>query len=95
MKDKEMLFWTTPPHCLLVIRAGTGLGSKLLGMVAMQKNNDKSAQLNRLSVRPDVRGIGVGKKLVMAIIQVFQELVVGPQISTRVDCLRIKTNQAY
>ena len=82
MKDMEMSFWTTSPHCLLIIRAGKGLGSKLLGMVAMQKNNDTSAQLNRLSVRPDVRGIGVGKKLVMAIIQVFQELVVGEHIMT-------------
>ncbi len=46
------------------------MNAKLLGIVAMQKRDETTVELKRLSVRPDARGIGVGKKLVLAVIQV-------------------------
>ena len=70
MKDKEMKFWTTSPNSFYVIRVGDDLNVKVLGIVAMQKRDETTVELNRLSVRPDVRGIGVGKKLVLTVIQV-------------------------
>jgi hypothetical protein len=50
MKDKDMTFWTTPPHFLLVI-VGVSDSSRILGIVSMQKKSDDTAELNRLSVR--------------------------------------------
>lgn len=65
-----MKYWTTSPNTFYVIRVGNDMNVKLLGIVAMQKRDETTVELNRLSVRPDVRGIGVGKKLVLAVIQV-------------------------
>ena len=51
-------------------RMGGASNPKLLGIVAMQKRDDQTAELNRLAVRPDMRCLGVGRKLVTAVIQV-------------------------
>ena len=66
MKDRELKYWTTPPHFLLVIVDLDS--SNILGTVSMQKKSEDTAELNRLSVRPDVRGRGIGRKLLEAFI---------------------------
>jgi N-acetylglutamate synthase-like GNAT family acetyltransferase len=66
MKDKELSFWTTPPHCLLVISDEES--SRILGSISMQKKSEEIAELNRLVVRPEARGLGLGTKLVHGLI---------------------------
>ena len=68
MKDREMVFWTTRPNFLFV---ATGLNEPtyILGTISMQKKSEDTAELNRLSVRPEVRGQGLGKLLVNAFIE--------------------------
>ena len=66
MKDKELSFWTTPPHCLLVISDEET--SKILGIISMQKKSEEIAEMNRLVVRPEARGLGLGRKLVHGLI---------------------------
>ena len=67
MKDGEMIFWTTRPHFMLVIVDEDS--SKILGLVSMQKKSEDTAELNRLSVRSEARGLGIGRKLVEAFIE--------------------------
>ena len=67
MKDGEMIFWTTRPHFMLVIVDEDS--SKILGLVSMQKKSEDTAELNRLSVRSEARGLGIGRKLVEALIE--------------------------
>jgi ribosomal protein S18 acetylase RimI-like enzyme len=67
MKDGEMTFWTTRPNFMLVIVDQDS--SKILGLVSMQKKSEDTAELNRLSVRSDTRGQGIGRKLVEGFIE--------------------------
>ena len=67
MKDKELTFWTTSPNFLLVI--SDEKRSRILGMISMQKRDGETAELNRLVVRPEARGLGLGKRLVAGFIE--------------------------
>ena len=67
MKDGEMIFWTTRPNFMLVIVDEDS--SKILGLIAMQKKCYDTAELNRLSVRSDARGLGIGRLLVEALLE--------------------------
>ena len=62
MRDRGLTFWTTQPNFMLVAT----LNESVVGMVATQKKSDTICELNRLSVRPDVNGIGIGSALVEA-----------------------------
>ena len=46
LQDKEMKFWTTPPHFLLVAT----LEDQVVGMVSIQTKSENTSELNRLSV---------------------------------------------
>ena len=67
MKDTEMIFWTSRPNFMLVIAHEDS--SRILGLVSMQKKSEDTAELNRLSVRSDARGLGIGSKLMEAFIE--------------------------
>jgi ribosomal protein S18 acetylase RimI-like enzyme len=60
MKDKAMAFWTTPPNFMLVATCQ----ENVVGLVAIQQRENKIAELNRLSVSLQCRGLGIGKSLV-------------------------------
>jgi len=62
MNDRELTFWTTPPNFMLVAT----LNESVVGMVATQKKSDTVCELNRLSVRQEVNGLGIGSALVKA-----------------------------
>ncbi len=42
--------------------------SRVLGIISMQKKSEEIAELNRLAVRPEARGLGLGTKLVYGLI---------------------------
>jgi len=67
MKDRELSFWTTEPNCFLV--ASDVKTDQILGIVSMQKKSDEVMELNRLSVQSQIRGLGIGRKLVDGIIE--------------------------
>jgi ribosomal protein S18 acetylase RimI-like enzyme len=69
--DKEMQYWTTPPHFLLVAT----IDQSVVGLVSIQKKSELVSELNRLSVSSSARGLGLGKALVEAAIK--QSLKVG------------------
>ena len=73
MKDLEMEFWTTCPNFLLVATRD----NDVVGIVAIRKKADKLAELNRFSVAPEARGLGVGKALVEAAISRSRQLGYG------------------
>jgi ribosomal protein S18 acetylase RimI-like enzyme len=73
MQDPKMVFWTTLPNFLLVATHS----DEVVGIVAIQKKADKLAELNRLSVAPEARGLGVGKALVEAAISKSRQLGYG------------------
>jgi len=65
MLDKELQFWTTSPHFLLVAT----IDQSVVGLVSIQKKSESVSELNRLSVLSSVRGLGLGKALVEAAIK--------------------------
>jgi ribosomal protein S18 acetylase RimI-like enzyme len=66
MKDPELTYWTSSPNCLLVVSDEER--SRILGMISMQKRDEETAELNRLVVRPEARGLGLGRRLVLGLI---------------------------
>lgn len=68
MKDKELQFWTTWPNHFLVAALQSDPG-KVLGCVAYKTIGSNSVEVNRLSVAGDVRGLGLGKKLMVAVFE--------------------------
>ena len=62
MHDREMSFWTSPPNCLLVLE--NPKNHQILGLISMQKITEKTVEFNRLAVRSDIRGLGIGRKLI-------------------------------
>ncbi len=45
------------------------INGSVVGMVATQKKSDTVCELNRLSVRPKVNGLGIGSALVEAAVE--------------------------
>ena len=61
MKDKELEFWTTEPNRFLVAKTADG---KVVGCVSNSQINLETAEMNRLSVDTEFRGLKIGQKLV-------------------------------
>ena len=61
MKDKELKFWTTDPHRFLVAKTSNG---KVVGCVSYKQINEETAEMNRLAVDSNFRGMKIGRKLV-------------------------------
>lgn len=71
LNDVELTFWTKPPHFFLVATYNSNNESDnnndvVVGMVAIQSNEESVAELNRLSVHSPIRGLGIGSTLVDA-----------------------------
>jgi ribosomal protein S18 acetylase RimI-like enzyme len=64
MKGAELKFWTTPPNFLLVAT----FNNEIAGIVAIQKKTDDVAELHRLSVKSELRRLGIARALVQATI---------------------------
>ena len=61
MKDKELKFWTTEPNRFLVAKTSNG---KVVGCVSYKQINKDTAEMNRLAVDSNFRGLKIGRKLV-------------------------------
>ena len=68
--DREMKFWTTPPHFLLVAT----LNNSVVGIISIQKKTETISELNRLSVSSNFRGLGIAKALTEATLAKCKEL---------------------
>ena len=62
MKGPELKYWTTHPNFLLVAT----LNNEIAGIVAIQKKTANIAELHRLSVKSELRRLGIARKLVQA-----------------------------
>jgi ribosomal protein S18 acetylase RimI-like enzyme len=67
MKDPELKYWTNPPNGFIV--ATKKSTDEIIGCVSYQKISESTVELNRLSVQSDARGLGIGQKLVQAVIK--------------------------
>ena len=66
MKDKELSFWTTSPNAFLVAESASG---RVLGCISYQQKNADTAEMNRLSVDSNFRGLKLGESLVKGLIE--------------------------
>ena len=72
LADEELRFWTTPPNAFLVA-ISRGEESKILGCISYKEKNSSTVQMHRLCVDPNLRGLGIGKKLVNALEDLAKE----------------------
>ena len=70
MKDPGLKFWTTEPNIFLVAALDSG---KVIGCISYQKISPDTVEMHRLSVDSNYRGLGVGKKLVLALSEKAKE----------------------
>lgn len=62
--------YSPPRGCLL----SATYKDKIIGCVALRPLNNKICEMKRLYVKPEFRGLGIGKKLVQRIIEKAKEL---------------------
>ena len=71
MADKALVFWTTPPNVFLV--AASSSTDKALGCISYREIAADTVEMHRLSVDSKARGLGVGWRLVKALLNTAQE----------------------
>ena len=71
MADKVLSYWTTPPNVFLV--ATSCSAQQVLGCISYRKIEEDSVQMHSLSVDPNFRRCGVGRKMVQALIDIGRE----------------------
>lgn len=72
MKDPELKYWTSPPNGFLVATTNYN-DEKVVGCISYKSLSESTLELNRLSVNRDHRGLGIGIKLVNALIQIAKD----------------------
>ena len=70
MKDKELKFWTTSPNELFIAK----IGQNTVGMIAYQEKDSSTVDLNRLSVDPNFRRLGIAKQLIQHLLSKVKSL---------------------
>ena len=66
LSDKALQFWTTEPNVFLV--ATSTRTGQVTGSIAYQEMSLEAVEMSRLSVDPMYRGLGIGRKLVQALL---------------------------
>ena len=68
----DLSFWTTPPNAFFVAKDPNN--KKVIGIVAIQPKSSETMELNRLVVDENSRNLGLGRKLVQAVIDESKKL---------------------
>ena len=67
MKDADLKFWTTKPNIFLVTKLSkTG---QIVGCISYKQNDPSTVEMHRCAVDLNFRRFGIGKKLVMALLE--------------------------
>ena len=70
MKDPSLEFWTTPPNVFLVAATESG---KIVGCISYRQIKNDTVEMHRTSVHNEFRNLGIGRKLVQALIDTAKE----------------------
>ena len=70
MKDAPLEFWTTSPNVFLVATTESG---KIVGCISYRQINTDTVEMHRASVHSEFRNLGIGRKLVQALIDAATE----------------------
>ena len=71
MADKALIFWTTPPNAFLV--ATSSATDIVLGCISYREIAADTVEMHRLAVDSKARGLGVGWRLVKALLETAKE----------------------
>lgn len=71
MADADLKFWTTPPNAFLVATSDTS--GDILGCISYRQINPTTVEMHRLQVDPNVRGLGIGRKLVQTLMDIARD----------------------
>ena len=71
MKDKELKYWTNPPNKFWVAKSKES--GKILGCASYKKISPTTVSLHRVAVDRDFRGLKIGKKLLVSVIDLAKE----------------------
>ena len=72
MADKALKFWTTPPNVFLVATSSSS-PEKVLGCISYRQIAANTVEMHRLSVDTHARGLGIGRKLVQALVDTARQ----------------------
>ena len=70
MKDEKLKFWTTTPNVFLVATTDSG---KVVGCISYEEMSIDTVEMHRTAVDSEFRNLGIGQKLVQALIDTAKE----------------------
>ena len=71
LKDKELKYWTKSPNKFIVAKSKES--GKILGCASYKKISATTVSLHRVAVDRDFRGLKIGKKLLVSVIDMAKE----------------------